>query len=199
MPVLRTTRLLLIPATPATLAAELASPAALGESLGVGVSESWPPELYDADAVRWTLRALEEGRCPPDWCLYYIGERAEVGGAGQATLIGVGGFKGGPTDEGVVEIGYGVVPESRRRGYAREAVDAFVGWAFADSRVSRVTAHTLPSLAPSIGVLTSAGFTYVGPHADAGEPDAIQYELTRGAYELSRAGRAPLEVVDSHD
>jgi RimJ/RimL family protein N-acetyltransferase len=184
----------LIPATRATLAAELVSAAALGESLGVGVSESWPPELYDADAVRWTLNALETGSCPPGWCLYYFAERAEV--AGRTKLIGVGGFRGGPTADGVVEIGYGVVPESRRQGYAREAVDGLVGWAFADSRVSRITAHTLPHLAPSIGVLTSAGFTYVGPDADAGEPDAVQYALTRAAYELSRAGRAPFAVVE---
>jgi RimJ/RimL family protein N-acetyltransferase len=193
MPTLRTPRLLLIPATPATLAAELVSAAALGESLGVGVSESWPPELYDADAVRWTLRALEEERCPPEWCLHYFAECGE--GAGQTRLIGVGGFRGEPTADGVVEIGYGIVPESRRRGYAREAVDGFVGWAFEDSRVSRVIAHTLPHLAPSIGVLTSAGFTYVGPEADAGEPDAVQYELTRAAYELSRERRAPFEII----
>jgi RimJ/RimL family protein N-acetyltransferase len=192
MPTLRTPRLLLIPATPATLAAELVSAAALGESLGVAVSESWPPELYDADAVRWTLNALEGG-CPPEWCLHYFAEYGE--GAGQTRLIGVGGFRGEPTADGVVEIGYGIVPESRRRGYAREAVDGFVGWAFDDSRISRVIAHTLPHLAPSIGVLTSAGFTYVGPDADAGEPDAVQYELSRASYESSREGRSLFEII----
>lgn len=193
MPTLRTPRLLLIPATPATLAAELVSSAALGESLGVGVSESWPPELYDADAVRWTLNAFEDGRCAPGWCLYYFAECADA--TGQTTLIGVGGFRGEPNEDGVVEVGYGVVPESRRRGYAREAVDGLVGWAFHDTRVSRVIAHTLPHLAPSIGVLTSAGFTYVGPHPDAGEPDAVQYELPRAAFEWSRDRRAPFEII----
>jgi RimJ/RimL family protein N-acetyltransferase len=193
MPTLRTPRLLLIPATPATLAAELVSAAALGESLGVGVSASWPPELYDADAVRWTLNAFEDGRCAPGWCLYYFAECADA--AGETRLIGVGGFRGEPTEDGVVEVGYGVVPESRRRGYAREAVDGLVGWAFDDSRVSRVIAHTLRHLAPSIGVLTSAGFTYVGPHADAGEPDAVQYELGRSAYESGRDRRAPFEII----
>ena len=180
MPILRTPRLLLIPATPATLAAELVSPAALGESLGVDVSPNWPPELYDADAVRWTLNALESGSCPPDWCLYYFAEFAEP--PARSTLIGVGGFRGGPTADGTVEIGYGVVPESRRRGYAREAVDGFVGWAFDDLAIRGDRAYIAASRA-SIGVLTSAGFPYVGPHADAGEPDAIQYELTRAAFE----------------
>ena len=194
MPALRTPRLLLIPATPSALRAELSSPAALGESLGANVSPSWPPELYDADAVRWTLNSLESGQCAPDWCLYYFAEYA--GPPARSTLIGVGGFKGGASDDGTVEIGYGVVLESRRRGYAREAVDGFVGWAFEDSRVTRVIAHTLPHLAPSIGVLLSAGFSYVGPHADAGEPDAIMYELTRSAYNASRGGRAQVAVIE---
>ena len=147
MPTLRTPRLLLIPATPATLAAELVSAAALGESLGVGVSASWPPELYDADAVRWTLNAFEDGRCAPGWCLFYFPECADA--AGETRLIGVGGFRGEPTEDGVVEVGYGVVPESRRRGYAREAVDGLVGWAFDDSRVSRVIAHTRTPASPT--------------------------------------------------
>lgn len=187
MPILRTPRLLLIPATPATLTAELVSSAALGESLGVDVSPNWPPELYDEDAVRWTLNALESGNCPPDWCVYYFAEFAEP--PARSTLIGVGGFRGGPTADGTVEIGYGVVPESRRRGYAREAVDGFIGWAFSDPRVTRVIAHTLPHLAPSIAVLLSAGFSYVGPHADAGEPDAVQYALSRAAFESISATR----------
>jgi len=193
MPTLRTPHLLLIPATPATLTAELESPAALGASLGFDVAPSWPPELYDADAVRWTLNSLESGACPPDWCLYYFAEFAEP--PKRSTLIGVGGFKGGPTEEGTVEIGYGVVPEFRRRGYAREAVDGFVGWAFEDDRVSTVIAHTLPHLEPSIAVLASAGFTYVGQHADAGEPDAIQFALTREAYGATRDRRAPFTVT----
>jgi RimJ/RimL family protein N-acetyltransferase len=193
MPVLRTPRLLLIPATPATLAAELISPVALGESLGLDVPASWPPELYDEDAIRWTLNSLESGACPPDWCLYYFAEFAEP--PKRSTLIGVGGFKGGPTDDGTVEIGYGVLPEFRRRGYAREAVDGFLGWAFDNDRVSRVIAHTLTHLTPSIAVLTSAEFTYVGTHADAGEPDAIRYELSREAYAPSRKRRAPHTVT----
>jgi RimJ/RimL family protein N-acetyltransferase len=99
-----------------------------------------------------------------------------------AQVIGAGGYKGAPDDTGTVEIGYGVVPERRRRGFAREAVDGWLAHAFADPRVRRVIAHTLVELEPSIGVLRSAGFSFVGAGTDPQEPAAVQYEITREAY-----------------
>jgi len=59
-----------------------------------------------------------------------------------------------------------------------------------------VIAHTLPHLAASIAVLTSAGFTYVGPHADAGEPDAVKYELSRAAYDADTGRRASVSITE---
>jgi [ribosomal protein S5]-alanine N-acetyltransferase len=185
MPILLTERLRLIPGTGDSLRAELRSPADLGEILGVRVPQSWPPELYDADAINWSLQALESKRIPPDWGLYYI--TALSGDGERPWLIGAGGYKGEPDDTGTAEIGYSVVTEHQRRGYAREAVEGWIQWAFSDPRVSSIAAHTLKSLTPSIRVLESAGFRYVRPEADAGEPDAIRYELSRALYEASRA------------
>jgi hypothetical protein len=183
LPVLRTPRLLLIPATPATLAAELVSPAALGGALGVDVSPNWPPELYDADAVRWTLNALESGSCPPDWCLYYFAEFAEP--PARSTLIGVGGFRGGPTADGTVEIGYGVVPESRRRGFAREAVD---GLSAGRSAILAYRGSSPYTASPrAVDRRGDVGRVFVcRTSADAGGPDAIN---TRSAAPSSRPAR----------
>jgi [ribosomal protein S5]-alanine N-acetyltransferase len=177
MPPIETARLLLIPATPEALRAELVSRGALAEVLGIDVPESWPPDLYDADAVRWTLSSLEEGRGADGWSFYYVVERPAPGT--RARLCGGGGFVGAPDATGTVEVGYSIVPERRRRGYAREMVEACVAWAFAHPEVRRVIAHTLPHLTPSIRVLEASGFTYVGPHAAAGEADAIRYERRR--------------------
>ncbi len=174
---IRTPRLRLVGATPAHLRAELTSPAALAQALGVAVSPSWPPELYDADATRWMLAWLESHPDEAEWGFYYFVEDE----ASQA--IGAGGYKGAPNDAGVVEIGYSVVPDRRRRGFAREAVDGLLAHAFADARVSRVVAHTLVELEPSIAVLRSAGFSFVGPGHDPQEPSAIQYEITRASHE----------------
>jgi RimJ/RimL family protein N-acetyltransferase len=177
---LRTPRLRLIGATPAYLRAELESSAALAAALGVTVAPSWPPELYDADATRWMLGWLESHPDDGEWGFYYFVE------ADARQAIGAGGYKGAPNDAGVVEIGYSIVPERRRRGFAREAVDGLLAHAFADARVTSVIAHTLIELEPSIAVLRSAGFSFVGQGHDPQEPSAIQYAITRGSYERRR-------------
>ena len=175
--VIRTPRLRLVPATPAHLRAELESPTALSKALGVGIAPSWPPELYDADATRWMLGWLESHPDDAQWGFYYFVE------ADTSQAIGAGGYKGAPNDRGDVEIGYSIVPERRRHGFAREAVDGLLAHAFADARVTRVIAHTLVELEPSIAVLRSAGFSFVGHGHDPQEPAAIQYEIRRDGYE----------------
>jgi [ribosomal protein S5]-alanine N-acetyltransferase len=173
---IRTPRLRLVGATPAHLRAELDSRAALSNALGAAIPTSWPPELYDADAMRWMLGWLEAHPDDAVWGFYYFVE------ADANEAIGAGGYKGAPNDTGVVEIGYSIVPERRRKGFAREAVDGLLAHAFADTRVARVIAHTLVELEPSIAVLRSAGFSFVGPGHDPQEPSAIQYEMTRASY-----------------
>ena len=60
------------------------------------------------------------------------------------TAVGAVGFKGPPDADGMVEIGYGVVPSREGRGYATEAAAAVVAFAFAQPDVKTVRAHTLP-------------------------------------------------------
>lgn len=93
-----------------------------------------------------------------------------------------------------MEIGYSIVAERRRRGYAREAVDGWLAHAFTDTRVTRIVAHTLAGLEPSIAVLRSAGFIFPGAGPDPQEPSAVQYVLTRKAYEAS-SGRHAVRIV----
>ena len=51
---------------------------------------------------------------------------------------------GGPDATGTVEIGYSVLEEYQRRGYASEAVEALVAWAFLRPGVRRVAAINSP-------------------------------------------------------
>lgn len=81
-------------------------------------------------------------------------------------VIGVASFKGAPGTDGLVEIAYGVVPTHQGKGYATEAAEALVTYAFSDERVRVVRAHTLPEPNPSTRVLAKCGFTNMGEVID---------------------------------
>ncbi len=74
------------------------------------------------------------------------------------TLIGSGGYLGPPDDEGTVEIGFSVLPEWRRCGYASEIVSALIVNAFSHAQVQRIMAHTAVDNRASIGVLVRNQF-----------------------------------------
>lgn len=170
--ILSTERLELVRATPERLRADLAGPAALAVVLAATVPDNWPPDLYDRGATEWALRYAEEHPVQLQWGMYYVIDPAAEGGP---AVVGIVGFKGHPQD-GVVELGYSILSQFRRRGYATEAVAALVELALAYEEVDRVAAQTLPDLSASIAVLERSGFVFVGSGTD---PGAIRYELTR--------------------
>jgi len=169
---LRTERLQLVAVTLEHARAELASPRRLEKLLGAHVPPSWPPPLNDEKSLRWTIDALAAHPQHVGWFAWYFLHREHA----ELRLIGLGGFKGPPAADGSVEIGYGIVPECHRFGFAPEAVRALVAWAFAHPEVKRVTAQTLPELRPSIRVLEKCGFTSIGAGWDEG---AIAFALER--------------------
>lgn len=177
-----TERLDLVPGTPETMRAALESNAALAAALGVMVPDTWPPEFLDPPALEWTLAQLEKAAGGDHWWLYFILLRAAPGGR---TLIGSGGYKGPPDAEGTVEVGYGIVRDQHRRGYASETTRGLLARAFARPEIRRVLAETLPELVGSIGVLRKCGFRHIG---EGSEPGVIRYELTRDEYLAGRTG-----------
>jgi ribosomal-protein-alanine N-acetyltransferase len=169
-----TERLELVPPTLDTLRAAIESPAALAEALDAAVPATWPPEFLDRPALEFTLARFFAHPDESDWWMFFVLLRAREGG--RRTLIGSGGYKGPPGKDGAVEIGYGIVADRRRQGYASEAALGLVGRAFADPRVTHVLAHTLPDLVGSIGVLRRCGFR---PDGDGEEPGTIRFRLDR--------------------
>ncbi|MFG2003712.1 GNAT family N-acetyltransferase [Spirillospora sp. NPDC048911] len=63
-----------------------------------------------------------------------------------------------PPADGAVEIGYGVVPSRRGRGYAAEATRALADHALTEPDVHTVYANVELSNPPSVRVLEKAGF-----------------------------------------
>jgi ribosomal-protein-alanine N-acetyltransferase len=142
-PVIQTARLQLVLETTETVLAriEAMSPAERAE-----VSPAWLARMRTAAPSPWTHG-------------FALVERAT------GAPVGSCGYKGAPDADGAAEIAYGVDPEYRGRGYAKEAATALVDFAFgAGARIVR--AHTRPEQGPSARVLAACGFTWLGEVVD---------------------------------
>ena len=173
MALISTSRLDLVPMTPALIHAALRGETALAAELGAELPPDWPPEHYEPAALEYTLARLGEGAEHAGWWMYFFVRRGDTG---PPVVVGTGGYKGPPDESGTVEIGYSVAAGEQRRGYATEAVRGLVARAFADERVRRVIAETYPALVASVGVLEKTGFHFIG---DGSEPGVVRYELPR--------------------
>ena len=71
--------------------------------------------------------------------------------------VGDGGFKGPPNSYGVVELGYGILENERRKGYCTEATGALVEWGLAQPGVSEIVADCLEENLASQKVLQKLG------------------------------------------
>jgi ribosomal-protein-alanine N-acetyltransferase len=78
------------------------------------------------------------------------------------SVVGDAGFMGPPDEAGSIEVGYSVIPERRRRGYATEAASAIVEWALSQPGVRVVVAGCDRDNAPSIRTLERLGFQRTG-------------------------------------
>jgi [ribosomal protein S5]-alanine N-acetyltransferase len=152
---LQTERLELRPLPPAVAAVLPGDRAAAEALLGATLPADWPQgDLLDV----LPLQARSSGRAA-DFGVWVLIERATQ------TVVGDAGFKGLPTD-GVVEIGYSVIPDRRRRGYASEAAAALVGWAGDQEHVESVIAACDRENVASIRTLERLGFARTGMDGD---------------------------------
>jgi RimJ/RimL family protein N-acetyltransferase len=156
-----TERLELVAATAELARAAWEDTVQFGRMLQATVPPEWPPPLTE-DTLEFTTEFLEGDPELVGWLAwYFIQQQGRV-------LIGQGGFKGKASEEGMVEVGYSVLPYFQGRGYATEAARGLIEWAFADARVSQVTAETLPHLIESIRVMEKNGLQYLGEDKDQG-------------------------------
>ena len=160
-----TERLRLVAGTPLLAQAELDGLESFAKRLGSEIPESWPPPLCDTDSMEYGLKLLEEDPKGAGWYSWYILLRNPQGGR---TAIGIGGFKGRPSEEGEIELSYAILEDYQNQGFCTEAIKAWTEWAFQHPEVKRVVAETMPDLTPSIRVLEKNGFSKSGDGAQAG-------------------------------
>jgi ribosomal-protein-alanine N-acetyltransferase len=173
---LETDRLRLVAGNEALACAEIEDRAEMARLLGVAVPGTWPPPLNDDASMRFFLRfAQQHPEAAGYGCWYWLLKPAKA--TGNALLIGNGGFKGLPSADGTVEVGYSLLEGYQGKGYATEGVRALVAWAFENPRVRRVIAETEMDGASSQGVLRKNGFE-VSDEA-AAEAGAVRFALGR--------------------
>jgi [ribosomal protein S5]-alanine N-acetyltransferase len=94
-------------------------------------------------------------------------------------LIGLIGFHAPPDANGLVEIGYRILPGYRRHGYATEAAQALLGWATQTHGTQRFKASISPTNEPSLRLIRQLGFHQTGQQHD--EIDGLELVFERHA------------------
>lgn len=128
----------------------------LSQSLHAHVPTIWPPPHVDG-VIAIFEAILEESPHQVGFLgWYWISTHAD----GESHLVGFGGFKGSPDEEGWLEVGYAVSDEHQGHGHATRAVGALVNWARERPDVFGVSAQVRPANMGSRKVLKRNGFEY---------------------------------------
>ena len=90
--------------------------------------------------------------------------------------VGLAGFHGPPDAVGMVELGYRVDPEFRRRGYARQSLETLLAVAQRHPGVRTVRATISPDNGPSLALIKSYGFVENGEQWDEEDGREIIFE-----------------------
>ncbi|WP_328394666.1 GNAT family N-acetyltransferase [Nocardia sp. NBC_00416] len=105
-------------------------------------------------------------RARPEWLDPY-GHRLVVERDGGTTVGSIGLFW--PPLDGVLELGYGIVPSRRGRGYATEATRALADYALTAPLVHAVSASVELANPASVRVLEKAGFVRFSTSGECAE------------------------------
>jgi RimJ/RimL family protein N-acetyltransferase len=100
------------------------------------------------------------------WSPWFVVVDSLVAGLQQQLVVGMIGFKNAPGGDGIVEIGYGIVPSRQGLGFATQAVDLIVKEGFSKNEVQAIEACTMPYLSASGRVLEKNRFVRDGSKID---------------------------------
>lgn len=180
---IETVRLQLIPCEVPHFEALLNDEQQLATLLRVKLAEEWLGFPAAREAMQPGYEHLKKHPEILGWWTYLFVHKPDQ------TLIGLGGFKGPVTEDGVVELGYEIAPAYRRRGLATEATQGMMDYAFANARVRRVEAHTLPEKNASTGVLEKVGMKFVEAVHHPQDGEVWRWSVTREEYVRAKSKR----------
>lgn len=139
--------------------------------IGASIPADWPDE-DDRYLLELRITQLREKPSSGEWLVRAIVKRDDD------RMIGHVGFHGPPDHRGVVEVGYTIFADHRRRGYAEESVRAIFEWARGRAEVRRLRASVSPDNDPSLKLLSKLGFEQVGAQWDERDGKELILEVT---------------------
>lgn len=142
----------------------------LARVMGVNVPKKWTEfrDTFTPSYHRWKAH-------PPlrDWWVYLIIHVPDN------VLIGSCGFKGEPDANGMVEIGYEIMPTYRLKGLGAETAKGLTAHAFGQPGVHKIVAHTLREENASVKILEKIGFKQIEDINDPDDGPLWRWELAR--------------------
>jgi len=118
-------------------------------------ARTWPDDSEMREGLSVHLAACERDSDDLLWRVYLIAAEHDQ-------AVGHAGFKGGPIRAGELEIYWCVEPRWRGRGIATAAAAGLCQFAFADARVSAITATIARHNVPSQHVAAALGMVNAG-------------------------------------
>jgi RimJ/RimL family protein N-acetyltransferase len=129
-----------------------------------------PPGLVE-DTWLWRLRVQQLADDPSfaPWLPRAIVDTTT------GAVVGYANFHGPPDDSGMVEVGYEVLPEYRRRGHARAALQQLIDFA-REHGARTIRASVSPDNTPSLNLVAAFAFTHVGEQWDERDGRELIFE-----------------------
>lgn len=155
-----------VPAMEALLADDLAT---ANRESGVELTE-----LFVNDHSKWLfnyrLPQIKEDPGVARWLVHAVVSEPE------SMVVGHAGYHGPPDESGMVEVGYTVDAQYRRRGYAKAIVTALIERAAAEPGVRVVRASISPTNAASLATIAGFGFLEAGEQWDEEDGQELIFE-----------------------
>jgi ribosomal-protein-alanine N-acetyltransferase len=168
VPTIITSRLELASMSPSFLEALLSGRQFIAEGIGrLALPRGWPDEHDE----RWLRVRLQEMRDDPllqPWLARAMVLKRDR----LRPMVGHIGFHGAPKD-GSLELGYTVIQQYRRQGYAFEAALGMMDWASREHGISRFLVSISPENQPSLALADKMGFKRIGEQVDP--EDGLEY------------------------
>lgn len=97
-------------------------------------------------------------------------------------IIGSAGFHDQPDQNGMIEIGFGILPEYQNQGYGKELLHGMWQMILKNPKVKTLRYTVSPDNAPSIHIIKNLGFNLIGEQIDEEDGLELIYEMDSAEY-----------------